>query len=106
MSWGFHYSHLIELHFDDNLLMQLILNRWVKLEVHSLATRNLKSFPVLGLFPLVEFSVRSVVLRHIQKSITVNELIELEMTIENGMSLHLIQVESLIASLFLQVEHF
>jgi hypothetical protein len=82
MSWGFHYSHLIELHFDDNLL-QLILNRWVKLEVHSLATRNLKSFPVLGLFPLVEFSVRSVVLRHIQNQL--NELIELEMTIENGM---------------------
>jgi hypothetical protein len=62
MSWGF---HLIELNFDDNLL-QLILNWWVKLEVHSLATGNLKSFLVLGLLPQVEFLVRSVVLRHIQ----------------------------------------
>jgi hypothetical protein len=72
MSWGFHFFHLIELHFDDNS-MQLILNRWVKLVHHSLATGNLKSFLVLGLLPQVEslsvsnlFLIRSVVLRHIQ----------------------------------------
>ena len=65
MSLGIHFSHLIELHFDDNLL-QLILNRLMKLEVHSLVTGNLKSFLVLGLLPQVEFLVRSVVLRHIQ----------------------------------------
>ena len=71
MSWGFRSFHLIELHFDDNF--QLILNRRVKLEVHFLATGNLKSFPVLGLWPQVEslsvsnlFSVRSVLLRHTQ----------------------------------------
>ena len=82
MSWGFRSFHLIELHFDNNSLMQLILNRWVKLEVHSLSTRNLKSFLVLGLLPLVEslsvsnlFWVRSVVLRHIQKSIKWIDLI-------------------------------
>ena len=39
MSLGFRSFHLIELHFDDYL--KLILNRWVKLEVHSFATRNL-----------------------------------------------------------------
>ena len=68
MSWGFRSFHLIELYFDDYSL-QLILNRWMKPEVHqSLATGNLKSFLVLGLLPLVEslsvsnlFSVRSVV---------------------------------------------
>ena len=69
MSWGFHFFHLIELHFDDNF--QLILNRRVKLEVHSLATGNLKSFLVLELWPQVEslsvsnlFLIRSVVLRN------------------------------------------
>jgi hypothetical protein len=61
MSWGFRSFHLIELHFDD-YSMQLILNRWVKLEVHSIATGNLKSFLVLGLLPPVEFLVRSIVL--------------------------------------------
>jgi hypothetical protein len=60
MSLGFHFFHLIELHFDDNF--QLILNRWVKLEVHSLSTGNLKFFLVLGLLPPVEFLVRSIVL--------------------------------------------
>ena len=77
MSLGFHFYHLIELYFDDNSL-QLILNRWAKLEVHqSLLTGNLKLFAVLELWPLVEslsvpnlFSVRSVVLlRHMYKSI-------------------------------------
>ena len=69
MSWGFRSFHLIELHFDD-FLLQLILNRWVKLEIHSLATGNLTSFLVLELLPLVEsllvsnlVLVRSVVLR-------------------------------------------
>ncbi len=69
MSWGFRFFHLIELHFDDNSL-KLILNRWVKFEVHhSLPKGNLKSFLVLGLLPQVEslsvsnlFSVRSVVI--------------------------------------------
>ena len=28
MSWGIHFFHLIELHFDDNF--QLILTRWMK----------------------------------------------------------------------------
>ena len=80
MSWGFRSFHLIELHFDDNFL-QLILTRWVKMEIYSIATRNLKSFLVLGLLPQVEslsvsnlFSVRSVVLRHIQKSIKLIQL--------------------------------
>ena len=78
MSWGFRSFHLIELHFDDNS-MQLILNRWVKLEVHSLATRNLKYFLVLGLLPQVEslsvsnlFLFRSVILRYIQISMKSN----------------------------------
>jgi hypothetical protein len=69
MSLGFRSFHLIELHFDDYLL-QLILNRWVKLEIHSLATGNLTSFLVLELWPLVEslsmsnlVVIRSVVLR-------------------------------------------
>jgi hypothetical protein len=80
MSWGFRSFHLIELHFDDYLL-KLILTRWEKMELHSLATGNLKLFPVLGLWPQVEslsvsnlFSVRSVVLRHIQKSIKLIQL--------------------------------
>ena len=84
----------------------------MKLEVHFLATGNLKSFPVLGLWPQVEslsvsnlFSVRSVVLCKIRTN-QLNEFIELEMKIENEMSLHLIQVEPLIVSLFLQVERF
>ena len=69
MSWGFRSFHLIDLRFDDYLL-QLILNRRVKREVHFLATGNLLSFLVLGLWSLVEslsvsnpVSVRSVVLR-------------------------------------------
>jgi hypothetical protein len=77
MSLGFHFFHLIELNFDDNF--QLILTRWEKMELHSLATGNLKSFLVLGLLPQVEslsvsnlFLFRSVILRYIQISMKSN----------------------------------
>ena len=64
MSWGFRSFDLIELHFDDYLL-QMILSRWVKLEVQSLATGNLKSFLVLELLSLVEsLLVSNLVLFH------------------------------------------